>query len=644
MMKQQQYSQERGASATQLQNQMQLMQNATAQGMMLNSATNGQISTAQLQDNVANNLKSYIQDLKKVASNNKQKRGNGGGHQGSHSYIRQAQQQVGNYPQTTKNNGNIQMMFMNNPLGMSQNIIQSQNNQNLNQSAMHGNPSKILLQNEQELMMMNQTQILSPTALQPASRGKMSQSSNVTPNNRRQNNNILSSNQNQNQNNSNNINNTGSRGNILSNKALAYLNSKKATSILKSYEEAISSSKFIQNHGSKIGGSNNQANKNSSSTNISFVGGANERGRSQQKSRGGMRNHQEMIVQSEDPQAFMNNTGLYSSSNMMSPANITQQINPQAFTNMKNFLENNFNQTQQLSQNLNMTQVTSQQQQRPQQKEVIIRKQSSKSLLKNANNSSNMVELSQGTQKRQQSNHQLIQQNTKPSHQRVLSQVTTNRQDLIITDSTAAQITNDTASMTRHIDQQHHYNNSKINNRKIGSHNFIMKVNQQNSEGGSYVVQDENGNDSTTNQQRALMKKIHTLGNSLGAHKKSLNISQQFGDSINDLTLAKTGKMNNFNLSSLLKSHLLDDDGIEDLHFYFVSFNQHKKGILQQHEIIASKLQLSNDCNPNGKVQIKTNKKATSGTVNLKSKKGDSQTDNNLKDKTIESIEEEDLF
>jgi len=44
--------------------------------------------------------------------------------------------------------------------------------------------------------------------------------------------------------------------------------------------------------------------------------------------------------------------------------------------------------------------------------------------------------------------------------------------------------------------------------------------------------------------------------------------------------------MNNLNLSSLLKSHLLDEDGIEDLHFYFVSFNQHKHGILKMHENI----------------------------------------------------------
>ena len=34
-------------------------------------------------------------------------------------------------------------------------------------------------------------------------------------------------------------------------------------------------------------------------------------------------------------------------------------------------------------------------------------------------------------------------------------------------------------------------------------------------------------------------------------------------------TLAKTG----INLTSLIRSNLLEEDGIEDLHFYFVSFN-----------------------------------------------------------------------
>ena len=41
-------------------------------------------------------------------------------------------------------------------------------------------------------------------------------------------------------------------------------------------------------------------------------------------------------------------------------------------------------------------------------------------------------------------------------------------------------------------------------------------------------------------------------------------------------TLAKTG----INLTSLLRQNLLEEDGIEDLHFYFVSFQQHKKQIL----------------------------------------------------------------
>jgi hypothetical protein len=40
--------------------------------------------------------------------------------------------------------------------------------------------------------------------------------------------------------------NNGSKANILSSKALAYLNSKKTTSILKSYEDAINNNKFVQ--------------------------------------------------------------------------------------------------------------------------------------------------------------------------------------------------------------------------------------------------------------------------------------------------------------------------------------------------------------------------------------------------------------
>lgn len=37
-------------------------------------------------------------------------------------------------------------------------------------------------------------------------------------------------------------------------------------------------------------------------------------------------------------------------------------------------------------------------------------------------------------------------------------------------------------------------------------------------------------------------------------------------------------------LSNMLKNqNLLEDDGIEDLHFYFVEFNQHKRNIVQHH-------------------------------------------------------------
>lgn len=132
------------------------------------------------------------------------------------------------------------------------------------------------------------------------------------------------------------------------------------------------------------------------------------------------------------------------------------------------------------------------------------------------------------------------------------------------------------------------------------------------------------------------MKKVHTLGNSLvGGNRRSLNISQQFGDSsINDGTLAKT-KVNQLNLSSLLKSNILDDDGIEDLHFYFVSFNQHKKVILKQHEDIESK----------AKSNVKQQQPKIKGPhikgMNVQKNNEESKSNNN---KTIESIDNEDLF
>ena len=56
------------------------------------------------------------------------------------------------------------------------------------------------------------------------------------------------------------------------------------------------------------------------------------------------------------------------------------------------------------------------------------------------------------------------------------------------------------------------------------------------------------------------------------------------------MSLANGGKQNHLNLTSLLKSsNILDEDGIEDLHFYFVSFNQHKNSILKMRERFETK-------------------------------------------------------
>ena len=98
-----------------------------------------------------------------------------------------------------------------------------------------------------------------------------------------------------------------------------------------------------------------------------------------------------------------------------------------------------------------------------------------------------------------------------------------------------------------------------------------------------------------------LLKNAKSLGNSLGtANKKTLNMSQHGNagigmtgidrdqSTLNDgqfFTLAKTGLLNNLNLSQLIRSQgILEEDGIEDMHFYFVSFNNHKSKILSNQE------------------------------------------------------------
>jgi hypothetical protein len=38
------------------------------------------------------------------------------------------------------------------------------------------------------------------------------------------------------------------------------------------------------------------------------------------------------------------------------------------------------------------------------------------------------------------------------------------------------------------------------------------------------------------------------------------------------------------NITGLLKSNFLEEDGIEDMHFYFVAFSNHKQGLLVKQE------------------------------------------------------------
>lgn len=129
---------------------------------------------------------------------------------------------------------------------------------------------------------------------------------------------------------------------------------------------------------------------------------------------------------------------------------------------------------------------------------------------------------------------------------------------------------------------------SQLNNKHLQLQNSVGSA-------GTNMMIDDNA------RRDLLLQNAKSLGNSLGtANKKTLNISHQGGaglamagiereqSTLNDqqfFTLAKTGLLNNLNLSQLIRSqNILDDDGIEDLHFYFVSFNQHKSRLLYNHE------------------------------------------------------------
>ena len=163
-----------------------------------------------------------------------------------------------------------------------------------------------------------------------------------------------------------------------------------------------------------------------------------------------------------------------------------------------------------------------------------------------------------------------------------------------------------------------------------------------------------------------LLKNAKSLGNSLGtANKKTLNLSHQGNaglglagiereqSTLNDaqfFTLAKTGLLNNLNLSQLIRSqNILEEDGIEDLHFYFVSFNNHKSKVLLNQELKLKKSreqQNSKQGGPKGNVQGKPSFKKgevgkvvgspTSSNVNGKSAE-------NEQVRTIETLNDEEL-
>jgi hypothetical protein len=67
-----------------------------------------------------------------------------------------------------------------------------------------------------------------------------------------------------------------------------------------------------------------------------------------------------------------------------------------------------------------------------------------------------------------------------------------------------------------------------------------------------------------------------------------MTTSHLYGDTLFQQLNNSVGKMGGqanttgvMNITSLLKSNIMEEDGIEDMHFYLVTFNSHKNGILK---------------------------------------------------------------
>ena len=77
-----------------------------------------------------------------------------------------------------------------------------------------------------------------------------------------------------------------------------------------------------------------------------------------------------------------------------------------------------------------------------------------------------------------------------------------------------------------------------------------------------------------------------------------MNLWGSLGQSLGGRNLNKT----TFNLTSILKQNLLDDDGLEDMHFYQVAFSRHKQLLLSGKEERLMMEQVKRECYDRGEI------------------------------------------
>ena len=117
-------------------------------------------------------------------------------------------------------------------------------------------------------------------------------------------------------------------------------------------------------------------------------------------------------------------------------------------------------------------------------------------------------------------------------------------------------------------------NNILLMREPSGLSSEVKIVNDSLEKAAKKMTSSDNASQGTADNTQIVMQTNqrgpHTLGNTL-AQKQSLNMSNYIGDYTAILPDSSIQKQQ-MNLTSLLRSNLLEEDGIEDLHFYFVSF------------------------------------------------------------------------